>query len=161
MISCEIFDISLFILCSDFPDQFKQKVHEPQKETKDIMQWLDDIPFTLSANLHGGSLVANYPYDDNADLVDRYSKSPDDDIFRHLALEYSTNHATMWKGKPNCRDSLEEKFPGGKSAFSRYPEIIHTVQHLMSNTSKGLFSWSCTFHFSGRYSRAFLQRPFP
>ena len=67
----------------------------------------------LSANLHGGSLVANYPYDDNVELKDKYSRSPDDDIFRHLALTYSTNHATMWKGRPMCRDSLDETFVGG------------------------------------------------
>ena len=86
-------------------------------ETKAIMQWLDDIPFVLSANLHGGSVVANYPYDDNVELKDKYSKSPDDDIFRHLALAYSTNHAFMWKGRPNCRDAYEERFVGGELIF--------------------------------------------
>ena len=77
------------------------------------MKWLDEVPFVLSANLHGGSLVANYPYDDNIELTDKYSRSPDDDVFRRLALAYATNHATMWKGKPLCRDSLEERFVGG------------------------------------------------
>ena len=84
------------------------------------MKWLNDVPFVLSANLHGGSLVANYPYDDNPELTDRYSVSPDDDIFRKLALTYSTNHPTMWKGRPRCRDSLEERFVGGRWKLSHW-----------------------------------------
>lgn len=54
------------------------------------MKWILSEPFVLSANLHGGSLVANYPYDDNAENTDGiYSKSPDDALFRRLASVYS------------------------------------------------------------------------
>lgn len=54
------------------------------------MQWILSEPFVLSANLHGGSLVANYPYDNNKEGRDGiYSKSPDDALFRKLASVYS------------------------------------------------------------------------
>lgn len=54
------------------------------------MAWILSEPFVLSANLHGGSLVANYPYDDNIEDKDGiYSKSPDDALFRKLASVYS------------------------------------------------------------------------
>lgn len=38
--------------------------------------------------------------------------SPDDDVFRHLATVYATNHATMSEGKP-CPNNKREGFPNG------------------------------------------------
>lgn len=53
------------------------------------MDWILSEHFILSANLHNGALVANYPYDDNPDLMLRESKSPDDPLFKHLAQTYA------------------------------------------------------------------------
>ena len=80
------------------------------------MKWIEDIPFVLSANLHGGSVVANYPFDDlpGGKLRTGYSKSPDDDIFRQLALSYARQNPDM-TSKPPCSNEPEEKFKDGKN----------------------------------------------
>lgn len=77
----------------NFPDQYRtyDENRRQEIETIAIMNWLRQYPFVLSANLHGGALVANYPFDGNnsTDNRDYYNGTPDDQLFRHLALTYS------------------------------------------------------------------------
>ncbi|XP_067138269.1 carboxypeptidase E-like isoform X2 [Centruroides vittatus] len=72
-----------------------------QPETLAAMKWILKNPFVLSANLHGGALVANFPYDESFHHSSQeYTATPDDDTFRHLAMSYSKAHKTMAADKP-------------------------------------------------------------
>ncbi|WVZ82597.1 hypothetical protein U9M48_029846 [Paspalum notatum var. saurae] len=91
----------------DFPDQFfsvNNDVNHRQPETKAIMDWVKQEHFTASASLHGGALVANYPWDGTRDTGKRYYGCPDDKIFKHMASVYSQSHYNM---------SLSKEFEGG------------------------------------------------
>ncbi|KAF0989165.1 hypothetical protein HZS_923 [Henneguya salminicola] len=79
----------------NFPDQYFGQQDTIQPETRAVINWLYNIPFVLSANLHGGTLVANYPFDDNPNSVKAYSPTPDDSIFVYLAKSYANDHPTM------------------------------------------------------------------
>lgn len=52
-----------FDLNRNFPDYFKQNSKKPQPETIAVKEWISKIQFVLSGSLHGGALVASYPYD--------------------------------------------------------------------------------------------------
>ncbi|KAL1561503.1 suppressor of los1-1 [Salvia divinorum] len=91
----------------DFPDQFfpvNDDMDLRQPETKAMLNWMEDIHFTASATLHGGALVANYPWDGTEDKRRDYFGCPDDKTFRFLASIYSRSHYNM---------SLSKEFPGG------------------------------------------------
>lgn len=52
-----------FDLNRNFPDHFKQNNKRGQPETDAIKDWISKIQFVLSGSMHGGALVASYPYD--------------------------------------------------------------------------------------------------
>ncbi|HIN20157.1 MAG TPA: DUF2817 domain-containing protein [Candidatus Marinimicrobia bacterium] len=83
----------------DFPDQFtdlSNTTNGRAPETKAVMEWTWEHHFVLSANMHGGALVANYPFD--GPNSGSYSASPDDDLFIHISLAYADAHPNMESG---------------------------------------------------------------
>ncbi|MBT7376540.1 MAG: DUF2817 domain-containing protein [Candidatus Marinimicrobia bacterium] len=83
----------------DFPDQFddsNNSINGRQPETRAMMEWTWDHNFVLSANMHTGALVANYPYD--GPNSGTYSAAPDDDLFIQLASCYADAHPNMESG---------------------------------------------------------------
>ncbi|XP_053572791.1 carboxypeptidase M isoform X1 [Bombina bombina] len=80
----------------NFPDAFSTTVSTIQPETQAVMNWVKSETFVLSANFHGGALVASYPYDNINSETNAIS--PDNDFFIHLATVYASNHANMYQG---------------------------------------------------------------
>ncbi|XP_032665453.1 carboxypeptidase D-like [Odontomachus brunneus] len=107
----------------NFPDHYaiNNFNQQQQPETKAVMNWIAKVPFVLSANLHGGALVANYPYDNGPEsMTNTANLSPDDNVFKMLALTYSNAHPRMHLGEPcppmkayGQKTLLEERFPDG------------------------------------------------
>ncbi|CAI5454880.1 unnamed protein product [Caenorhabditis angaria] len=87
---------------SRFPNYYPTSSIQP--ETIAVMNWTRHVPFILSANLHGGTTLVNYPFDDypTRNKQHNYSPSPDNALFVRLAYSYARGHERMWKKGPRC-----------------------------------------------------------
>ncbi|TSW48779.1 putative carboxypeptidase X1 [Bagarius yarrelli] len=101
-------------------------------ETRAIISWMQDIPFVLSANLHGGELVVTYPFDCTRNWIPRQdTPTADNDFFRWLAAVYASSNLVM--ANPDRRMCHFED-------FQQYNNIIngadwHTVPGSMNDFS--------------------------
>lgn len=88
--------------------------------------------FVLSGNLHGGTVVASYPFDDSPihQRQGHYSPSEDDSLFRYLALVYSHNHPVMKTGRPNCSDAMDETFRDGITNGADWYDVPGKATHI-------------------------------
>ena len=83
----------------DFPDQFNDPTNSTtgrEPETAAVMEWSLNHNFILSANMHTGALVVNYPYD--GPNSGTYSACPDDALFQYISLAYANAHPNMSSG---------------------------------------------------------------
>ncbi|KAF7988823.1 hypothetical protein HCN44_007133 [Aphidius gifuensis] len=107
----------------NFPDHFERVDSEVQLETKAIKEWISKTQFVLSGCFHGGALVANYPFDNISNRRSSSSKrqepniSPDNDVFKHLSMVYSTSHTKMHRG-----ESCSRRQPGFKNGITNGAE---------------------------------------
>ena len=66
-----------------------------QPEVRAVMTWTTNHNFSAGANFHTGSLVVNYPYD-NDNLGSVFSPSPDEALFVVMSRSYASNNPPMW-----------------------------------------------------------------
>ena len=109
----------------NFPDYFKQNNKKSQPETEALKEWISKIQFVLSGNIHGGALVASYPFDNTpnsilSSVLSTPSLTPDDDVFKHLAGVYSFNHGRMFGGDA-CKVGAPQFENGTTNGAAWYP----------------------------------------
>uniref|UniRef100_A0A3Q0SYE8 Carboxypeptidase X, M14 family member 1 n=1 Tax=Amphilophus citrinellus TaxID=61819 RepID=A0A3Q0SYE8_AMPCI len=99
------------------PEQYTTEEAFVASETRAVISWMQNIPFVLGANLHGGELVVTYPYDMTRDWAPReHTPTPDESFFRWLAVVYASTNQVM---------SNPDRRPCHNKDFLRYNNIIN------------------------------------
>lgn len=114
-----------FDLNRNFPDYFKNNNKRSQPETEAVKEWISKIQFVLSGNIHGGAMVASYPFDNTpnsifSSVLSTPSLTPDDDVFKHLAGTFSFNHGRMYLGEA-CKAGAPQFENGTTNGAAWYP----------------------------------------
>ncbi|XP_053735240.1 probable carboxypeptidase X1 [Synchiropus splendidus] len=99
------------------PEQYTSEDAFVASETRAVINWMQSIPFVLSANLHGGEVVVTYPYDMTRDWAPReHTPTADESFFRWLATAYASTNQVM---------SNPDRRPCHNKDFLRYNNIIN------------------------------------
>uniref|UniRef100_A0A914VYZ8 Peptidase M14 carboxypeptidase A domain-containing protein n=1 Tax=Plectus sambesii TaxID=2011161 RepID=A0A914VYZ8_9BILA len=130
--------------------EFFDSESKHQPETNAVGKWILSLPFVLSANLHEGDLVANYPFDASRIAgANQYAKSADDATFRSLAQSYANAHAHMAKpDHPPCDGTAHDAFSqqGGITNGARWYSVSGGMQdfnYLATNAFEITLELSC------------------
>ncbi|XP_045579737.1 probable carboxypeptidase X1 isoform X2 [Salmo salar] len=116
-------------------------------ETRAVISWMQDIPFVLSANLHGGELVVTYPFDCTRDWAPQENTpTADDSFFRWLAMVYASTNLVM--ANPDRRICHSEDFQqhnniinGG--AWHTVPGSMNDFSYMHTNCFEVTVELSC------------------
>ncbi|XP_033489136.2 putative carboxypeptidase X1 [Epinephelus lanceolatus] len=99
------------------PEQYTSEEAFVASETRAVINWMQNIPFVLGANLHGGELVVTYPYDMTRDWAPReHTPTADESFFRWLATVYASTNQVM---------SNPDRRPCHNKDFRRFNNIIN------------------------------------
>ncbi|XP_067099007.1 probable carboxypeptidase X1 [Osmerus mordax] len=116
-------------------------------ETRAVISWMQDVPFVLGANLHGGELVVTYPFDCTRDWIPQEdTPTADDSFFRWLATVYASTNLVM--ANPERRMCHHEDFQqhnniinGG--AWHTVPGSMNDFSYLHTNCFEVTVELSC------------------
>uniref|UniRef100_A0A7N8X6E2 Carboxypeptidase X (M14 family), member 1a n=1 Tax=Mastacembelus armatus TaxID=205130 RepID=A0A7N8X6E2_9TELE len=129
------------------PEYYTKENATVAPETRAVINWMQDIPFVLSANLHGGELVVTYPFDCTRDWAPQENTpTADDAFFRWLASVYASTHLVM--ANPDRRICHYEDFQlhnniinGG--AWHTVPGSMNDFSYLHTNCFEVTVELSC------------------
>ncbi|RVE56874.1 hypothetical protein OJAV_G00210610 [Oryzias javanicus] len=129
------------------PEYYTREDATVAPETRAVINWMQDIPFVLSANLHGGELVVTYPFDCTRDWAPQENTpTADDTFFRWLASVYASTHLVL--SNPDRRVCHYEDFQthnniinGG--AWHTVPGSMNDFSYLHTNCLEVTVELSC------------------
>ncbi|XP_060758703.1 probable carboxypeptidase X1 [Neoarius graeffei] len=129
------------------PKQYTSKNALVAPETRAVINWMQSIPFVLSANLHGGELVVTYPFDMARDWAPReHTPTPDDSFFRWLATVYaSTNHVMSNPDRRPChnKDFIRQNNIVNGANWHTVPGSMNDFSYLHTNCFEVTVELSC------------------
>ncbi|KAK2892190.1 probable carboxypeptidase X1 [Channa argus] len=129
------------------PEYYTQEDAMVAPETRAVISWMQEIPFVLSANLHGGELVVTYPYDCTRDWAPQENTpTADDAFFRWLATVYASTHLVM--ANPDRRICHYEDFQAHNNiinggAWHTVPGSMNDFSYLHTNCFEVTVELSC------------------
>ncbi|KAI3367110.1 hypothetical protein L3Q82_008175 [Scortum barcoo] len=129
------------------PEYYTKEDAMVAPETRAVISWMQDIPFVLSANLHGGELVVTYPFDCTRDWAPQEdTPTADNAFFRWLATVYASTNLVM--ANPDRRVCHYEDFQSHNNiinggAWHTVPGSMNDFSYMHTNCFEVTVELSC------------------